>query len=255
MGPVQLGPEVARGIRAAVKDENPDAYLMGEHFFDATDDAQRRRVGRGHELRRVHRARSLGWLHGGVSSATASGVGLSRRARTSTADELVAALEAFRAAVPWAVARCQYDLLGSHDTAADPASVGGDAGRAAGGVRAAARRTSACRGCCTATRSASRARTGSASRLAMPWDQRGLGPRAAGVRPRPWSGSACASRALQAGGFQVLEAGADRLRLPARHGRRAGDRRRRPRAGVRGPPSRSGRPTGRSPTARCSRPC
>ena len=31
LGPVQLGPEVARGMRAAVKAEDPDAYLLGEH--------------------------------------------------------------------------------------------------------------------------------------------------------------------------------------------------------------------------------
>ena len=37
LGPDQLGPEVARGMRAAVKAEEPDAYLLGEHAYDATD--------------------------------------------------------------------------------------------------------------------------------------------------------------------------------------------------------------------------
>ena len=32
-GPVQLGAEVARAVRAAVKETRPDAYLLGEHFF------------------------------------------------------------------------------------------------------------------------------------------------------------------------------------------------------------------------------
>ena len=36
----QLGAEVARGIRQAVKAENPDAYLLGENFFDATAQLQ-----------------------------------------------------------------------------------------------------------------------------------------------------------------------------------------------------------------------
>ncbi len=37
LGPVQLGHEVAHGIREAVKAENADAYLFGEHSYDAID--------------------------------------------------------------------------------------------------------------------------------------------------------------------------------------------------------------------------
>jgi hypothetical protein len=37
LGPDQLGPDVARGMRAAVKAEDPDAYLLGEHSYDAID--------------------------------------------------------------------------------------------------------------------------------------------------------------------------------------------------------------------------
>ena len=37
LGPDQLGPDVARGMRRAVKAEQPDAYLLGEHAYDATD--------------------------------------------------------------------------------------------------------------------------------------------------------------------------------------------------------------------------
>ena len=115
LGPDQLGPEVARGIRAAVKGENPEAYLIGEHSFDATDQlagdqwdgvmnyagfqcagrrlAQRRRVCRSH------------------------GVGAILRADATPTADMVETLDAYRAAVPWAVARCQYNLLDSHDTA------------------------------------------------------------------------------------------------------------------------------------------
>ena len=39
-GADQLGMEVGRGIRQAVKAENPQAYLMGENFFDATSQLQ-----------------------------------------------------------------------------------------------------------------------------------------------------------------------------------------------------------------------
>ncbi len=38
--PSRLGAEVARGIRRAVKAENPDAYLLGENFFDGTAQLQ-----------------------------------------------------------------------------------------------------------------------------------------------------------------------------------------------------------------------
>ena len=37
LGPDQLGAEVARGMRQAVKEEDPDAYLIGEHSYDATE--------------------------------------------------------------------------------------------------------------------------------------------------------------------------------------------------------------------------
>jgi alpha-glucosidase len=39
-GANQLGLEVAEGIRWAVKEENPEAYLLGEHFFDGSAQLQ-----------------------------------------------------------------------------------------------------------------------------------------------------------------------------------------------------------------------
>lgn len=36
----RMGQEIARAIRAAVKDARPDAYLLGEHFFDASPHLQ-----------------------------------------------------------------------------------------------------------------------------------------------------------------------------------------------------------------------
>jgi alpha-glucosidase len=35
-GETQLGRELGRAIRRAVREARPDAYLMGENFFDAT---------------------------------------------------------------------------------------------------------------------------------------------------------------------------------------------------------------------------
>src|SRR6266850_2426618 len=39
-GEVQLGTEISRAIRQAVKETRPDAYLVGEHFFDAAAQLQ-----------------------------------------------------------------------------------------------------------------------------------------------------------------------------------------------------------------------
>ena len=99
-GPVQLGPEVARGMRAAVKAANPDAYLMGEHFFDATDQLN------GDQWDGVMNYAGfatpvLEWLGGGPGSL-AGRVPIPHAVRPTA--ELVATLAAFRAAIPWAVA-------------------------------------------------------------------------------------------------------------------------------------------------------
>ena len=210
LGPDQLGPEVARGMRAAVKDENPDAYLIGEHFFDATDAARRRPVGRRHELRGLHQAGPRLAERHRVPRATAS-------ARSSPADpdaptaDWSRSLDAFRAAVPWAVARCQYNLLDSHDTAAGPDASVGDPGRRPGGVRDAARLRRRARrflygdevgleGVGRAQHAARRCR-----------GTRRPGTSTSSRSPRTLVRFRVRSRALQAGGFQVLEAGDDSL--------------------------------------------
>ena len=36
LGPSQIGPDVARAMRQSVREENPNAYLVGENWFDAT---------------------------------------------------------------------------------------------------------------------------------------------------------------------------------------------------------------------------
>ena len=133
LGPDQLGAEVARGMRAAVKEENPDAYLMGEHSFDATDqlagdqwDGVMNYAGFMYPV--------LEWLHGVDLRSHATGTIL-RTGRSSTAS-LVETLTAFLAAVPWSVAAHQYNLLASHDTARVRTAVAGDVGhlRAAFGL-------------------------------------------------------------------------------------------------------------------------
>ena len=113
-GADQLGLEVGRGIRQAVKSENPQAYLMGENFFDASNQLQ-------------------GDCWDGVMNysgfVTPLGNWLCRLnvylpgqsqpiAYTNrwTTIALVGAWNAFRAAIPWAIACQQFNLIGSHDT-------------------------------------------------------------------------------------------------------------------------------------------
>ncbi len=206
LGPDQLGPEVARGIRAAVKAENPDAYLVGEHSFDGTDQLA------GDEWDGVMNYAGftwpvVGWLHGQVFESHGVGVIL-RAGRTSTAD-LVESLEAFRAAVPWAIARCQYNLLDSHDTARIRTSVGGDPGR----VRAAFGMLLAYVGVPSVLYGDEvglEGTEGLSTRRTMPWDRSAWDLDQLAFL-RTLIHYRVGSRALAVGGFQVLEAGDDSL--------------------------------------------
>ncbi len=123
-GETQLGLEVGRGIRQAVKSENPQAYLLGENFFDASEqlqgdvwDAVMNYSGFSKPL--------LYWLshfqvrqHGDPRLVTVD-------APWST-QALVDTWQAYRASIPWEIASQQFNLLGSHDTARILTVVGGD---------------------------------------------------------------------------------------------------------------------------------
>ena len=127
LGPDQLGAEVARGMREAVKEENPEAYLLGEHSFDATDQLA------GDQWDGVmnyagFQAPVLGWLRGielRRPRQSARSCGPTGRRRPTWSRRWPPS----GPAMPWAVARCQYNLLDSHDTARIRTSVGGDRGR------------------------------------------------------------------------------------------------------------------------------
>lgn len=113
-GASQLGWEVAQGIRRAVKAEKPDAYLLGENFFDAMMQLQ------GDCWDAVMNYSGFAmplwyWLSRfGIRCWGSSDV-------TSqipwTTQALVETWASFRAAVPWVVARQQFNLIGSHDVA------------------------------------------------------------------------------------------------------------------------------------------
>jgi len=114
LGPDQLGPEIARGMRTAIKEENPGAYLLGEHSFDAIDTLA------GDQWDGVMNYWGftmpvLEWLQGVAIRSHASGLILDT-GRSST-ESLVETMTAFRAAISWSVARHQFNLLDSHDTA------------------------------------------------------------------------------------------------------------------------------------------
>jgi alpha-glucosidase len=123
-GADQLGALVARGIRRAVKEEHPAAYVVGENFFDGTPqlqgdqwDATMNYAGFArplwHWLSRFE-IRQFGW-----PQAIGSRGPWPTRA-------LVDTWRTFRSLIPWIIACQQFNLLGSHDTPRIRTIVGGD---------------------------------------------------------------------------------------------------------------------------------
>jgi alpha-glucosidase len=113
-GADQMGAEVGQGMRQAIKGENPAAYILGEHFFDASSqlqgdmwDAAMNYIGFTKPLRY--------WLmnfeiHQHAQPKTIAS------AQPWPTQALVDTWQAYRAAIPWVIACQQYNLLSSHDT-------------------------------------------------------------------------------------------------------------------------------------------
>ena len=121
---MQVGAEVARAIRAAAKETRPDAFLLGEHFFDATAQLQ------GDQWDAVMNYAGFTfplwhWLRGYRQELRRETEVLVSPAPFPT-EALEAAWRARRAAVPWAVALLQYNLVGSHDVSRIRTVVGGN---------------------------------------------------------------------------------------------------------------------------------
>lgn len=113
-GETQVGIEVSRGIRQAVKAARPDAYLIGENFFDATNQLQGDQFDgvmnyMGMSLPLIH------WLKGYEQGAWGLEIPIKSSVKWST-QALEETWRYRRAAIPWAIALQQYNLLGSHDT-------------------------------------------------------------------------------------------------------------------------------------------
>ncbi|HOU40422.1 MAG TPA: alpha-amylase family glycosyl hydrolase [Promineifilum sp.] len=112
-GPTQLGREISAGIRRAVRQTRPDAYLIGENFFDATSQLQ------GDQWDGVMNYDGFTqplwyWLRG--YDLGAHGFADKLTGPHWPTEALAASWQSRLATIPWAVALQQYNLLDSHDT-------------------------------------------------------------------------------------------------------------------------------------------
>jgi len=117
--------EVGREIRQAIKPSYPNAYLMGENFFDASPSLQ------GDQLDGVQNYQGFTvpmwrWLAG----LDTGGWSEPRPAYSDTvplpAEAAVEQMQHFMSAIPWGIAQMQFNQLGSHDTPRILTIVGGD---------------------------------------------------------------------------------------------------------------------------------
>jgi alpha-glucosidase len=123
-GENQLGTQVAKGIRRAVKETNPAAYLLGENFFDSTPQLQ------GDQWDAVMNYAGFtlplwNWLRGSRIKAAGLPDEIISRVPWPTS-ALVAAWAARRAVIPWTHTLQQYNTLDSHDTPRIRSVVGGN---------------------------------------------------------------------------------------------------------------------------------
>lgn len=112
-GESQLEHKVGRGLRRAIKSESPDAYLIGENFFDGTAQLQ------GNELDATMNYRGFSiplqqWLVGFDQSLAWKPEMADWHLLPTGA--LAAQWQAFLSTIPWQIASQQFNLLGSHDT-------------------------------------------------------------------------------------------------------------------------------------------
>jgi alpha-glucosidase len=122
-GSIQMGNKIGRHMRRAVKAENPEAYLMGENFHDASDHLK------GNELDGIMNYQGFStplrrWLAGFDYRAEDEIPAIDRT--LLPAEALAQQWANYRAAIPWIIARQQFNQLGSHDTARILSVVDGD---------------------------------------------------------------------------------------------------------------------------------
>jgi alpha-glucosidase len=114
-GKDQLEAEVWSGIREAVKSENPQAYLLGENFFDSSSQLQGDRLDATMNYAGFTNP-LLYWLDHFQVNQHAEPKRIESNVAWPT-EALITTWQAGRASIPWVIARQQFNLLGSHDTA------------------------------------------------------------------------------------------------------------------------------------------
>lgn len=124
-GMQQLEHKIWRGVRRAVKADQPETYLVGENFYDGTPHLQ------GDELDAVMNYQGFtipvwSWLRGRELPAEVIYGREWLDPFPLPAEALAEQWQRFRAAVPWVVTRQQFNQLGSHDTPRILSLVGGD---------------------------------------------------------------------------------------------------------------------------------
>lgn len=123
-GANQLGMEVGRGIRAAVKKENPQAYLLGENFFDPSNQLQGDFLDAA--MNYAGFTMPLWYWLGGFKFSLGHGRESIQPAGDFGTGALVDSWQAYRASVPWQIVRQQFNALGTHDTPRIRAIFGND---------------------------------------------------------------------------------------------------------------------------------
>lgn len=124
-GADQIGMLIGQGIREAVKAENPAAYVLGENFFDGSEQLQGQFLDA--NMNYSGFTKPLWWWLKGFNAGSH---GLRTPITASAAwpgQDMLASWQNYRAAIPWVLARQQFNLLGSHDTARILSQVRGDA--------------------------------------------------------------------------------------------------------------------------------
>ncbi len=111
-GLMQQGNKIGRGMRRAIKGDNPQAYMMGENFHDASSHLQ------GNELDAIMNYQGFTmplrrWL-GGYDYGAEWIPDLTDKTLLP-AEAMVEQWQHFRASIPWTIATQQFNQLDSHD--------------------------------------------------------------------------------------------------------------------------------------------
>ncbi len=105
--------EIARAIRATMRDLNPEAVLVSEHFHDASLDL---RAGGWHTNMNYSAFTRPVWTWLVDPDNQLGFLGLPTSIPRRDGRAMVATMREFDAAVPWSITTHQWNMLGSHDT-------------------------------------------------------------------------------------------------------------------------------------------